>query len=37
MIAYNRFVRPFRRADLPIMVTYHVGQLLLIGGLIIGG
>jgi uncharacterized membrane protein YhhN len=37
MIAYNRFVEPFPRADLPIMVTYHVGQLLLIGGLIIGG
>ena len=37
MIAYNRFVRPFARADLPIMVTYHVGQLLLIGGLISGG
>jgi uncharacterized membrane protein YhhN len=37
MIAYNRFVQPFPRADLPIMVTYHVGQLLLIGGLIIGG
>jgi uncharacterized membrane protein YhhN len=26
MIAYNRFVRPFHRADLAIMVTYHVGQ-----------
>jgi uncharacterized membrane protein YhhN len=37
MIAYNRFVRPFHQADLPIMVTYHVGQLLLIAGLIIGG
>jgi uncharacterized membrane protein YhhN len=37
MIAYNRFVRQFPRADLPIMVTYHVGQLLLIGGLIAGG
>ena len=37
MIAYHRFVEPFPRADLPIMVTYHVGQLLLIGGLIIGG
>ena len=29
MIAYNRFVRPFPGADLPIMVTYHAGQLLL--------
>ena len=37
MIAYNRFVKPFPRADLPIMMTYHVGQLLLIGGLIAGG
>ena len=37
MIAYDRFVRPVRRADLPIMVTYHVGQLLLIGGLIVAG
>ena len=37
MIAYNRFVAPFPRADLPIMVTYHTGQLLLVGGLIIGG
>lgn len=37
MIAYDRFVRSFAPADLPIMVTYHAGQLLLIGGLIIGG
>jgi uncharacterized membrane protein YhhN len=37
MIAYNRFVAPFPHADLPIMVTYHCGQLLLIGGLMIGG
>ena len=37
MIAYNRFVNPFPRADLPIMMTYHVGQVLLIGGLIAGG
>jgi uncharacterized membrane protein YhhN len=26
MIAWNRFVRPFRSADLGIMVTYHLGQ-----------
>ncbi len=26
MIAWNRFVRPFRGADLGIMVTYHLGQ-----------
>jgi uncharacterized membrane protein YhhN len=37
MIAHNRFVQPFPRADLPIMVTYHAGQLLLILGLIAGG
>jgi uncharacterized membrane protein YhhN len=37
LIAYDRFVRPVRRADLPIMVTYHAGQLLLIGGLIAAG
>ena len=26
MIAWNRFVRPFRHAELGIMVTYHLGQ-----------
>jgi len=26
MIAWNRFVRPFRHADVGIMVTYHLGQ-----------
>jgi len=26
MIAWNRFVRPFRGADVAIMVTYHLGQ-----------
>jgi uncharacterized membrane protein YhhN len=26
LIAWNRFVRPFRSADLGIMVTYHLGQ-----------
>jgi len=26
MIAWNRFVRPFRSADVAIMVTYHLGQ-----------
>ena len=26
MIAWNRFVRPFRAADLGIMITYHLGQ-----------
>jgi uncharacterized membrane protein YhhN len=37
LIAYDRFVRPVPRVDLPIMVTYHGGQLLLIGGLIFAG
>jgi len=37
IIGYNRFVRPVRHADLPIMVTYHTGQLLLILGLIGAG
>jgi uncharacterized membrane protein YhhN len=37
LIAYDRFVRPVPRVDLPIMVTYHGGQLLLIGGLILAG
>jgi uncharacterized membrane protein YhhN len=37
LIAYDRFVRPVERADLPIMMTYHSGQLLLIGGLIAAG
>ena len=26
MIAWNRFVKPFRGADVGIMVTYHLGQ-----------
>ena len=26
MIAWNRFVRPLRGADVGIMVTYHLGQ-----------
>jgi uncharacterized membrane protein YhhN len=30
MIAWNRFVRPFRAADIAIMVTYHVAQALLV-------
>ncbi len=37
LIGYSRFVRPVRRADLAIMVTYHVGQLLLILGLVVAG
>jgi len=30
MIAWNRFVRPFRAADVGIMVTYHRGQAALV-------
>jgi uncharacterized membrane protein YhhN len=30
MIAWNRFVRPFRPADVTIMVTYHLGQVALV-------
>jgi uncharacterized membrane protein YhhN len=30
MIAWNRFVRPFRAADVGIMVTYHLGQAALV-------
>jgi uncharacterized membrane protein YhhN len=37
IIGYNRFVKPVRQADLPIMVTYHAGQALLILGLIAAG
>ena len=37
MIGYDRFVRPFRHARLAVMMTYHVGQILLIGGLISAG
>jgi uncharacterized membrane protein YhhN len=37
IIGYNRFVKPVDRADLPIMVTYHAGQVLLILGLIAAG
>lgn len=33
MIAWNRFVAPFAGARLAIIVTYHVGQLLLVGAL----
>ena len=37
IIGYNRFVRPIRLADLPVMITYHAGQLLLILGLVTAG
>ncbi len=34
LIAWNRFVRPIARAGLVIMVTYHLGQALLVGSLL---
>jgi uncharacterized membrane protein YhhN len=37
IIGYTRFVKPLGRADAPIMVTYHAGQVLLILGLIAAG
>lgn len=37
MIGYDRFVHPFAWARVGVMSTYHIGQLLLIAGLIAGG
>ena len=37
IIGYNRFVTSVESADLPIMVAYHGGQVLLILGLIAAG
>jgi uncharacterized membrane protein YhhN len=34
MIAWNRFVREFRGAGVRIMVTYHLGQALLVASLL---
>jgi uncharacterized membrane protein YhhN len=34
MIAWNRFVRPFRAAGVGIMVTYHLGQAALVLSLV---
>jgi uncharacterized membrane protein YhhN len=34
MIGWNRFVQPIPRADVWIMATYHVGQVLLVLGLL---
>ncbi len=34
MIAWNRFVKPFAAADVAIMVTYHLGQALLVASLL---
>ncbi|MEZ5094310.1 lysoplasmalogenase [Nocardioides sp.] len=36
MLAVNRFVRPLPRADLLVMVTYHVGQALIVLGVLTG-
>ena len=33
MIAFNRFVAPFSSARVAVIVTYHIGQLLLVIGL----
>jgi uncharacterized membrane protein YhhN len=33
LLGYNRFVQPIRHAGVIVMVTYHLGQLLLILGL----
>ena len=30
LLGWNRFVRPFPHAHLAVMVTYHLGQLLLV-------
>jgi uncharacterized membrane protein YhhN len=35
LIAWNRFVRPVARAGLVIMVTYHLGQALLVASLLL--
>jgi uncharacterized membrane protein YhhN len=34
MIAWDRFVRPFRWAPVAIMVTYHLGQAGLVASLV---
>jgi uncharacterized membrane protein YhhN len=35
-LAVNRFVRPLPRADVVVMVTYHVGQALIVLGVLTG-
>lgn len=35
ILAYNRFVRPVRSSDLLVMVTYHLGQILIALGVLI--
>jgi uncharacterized membrane protein YhhN len=34
ILAWNKFVNPFRNSNLGIMLTYHLGQILLIAGVI---
>jgi uncharacterized membrane protein YhhN len=34
VLAVHRFVRPLPRADLVVMVTYHLGQALIVAGLL---
>lgn len=36
ILATNRFVRPWPHADLVVMVTYHLGQALIVAGLLAG-
>jgi uncharacterized membrane protein YhhN len=33
-LALNRFVRPLPRAEVAIMVTYHLGQALIVAGVL---
>ena len=35
LIAWDRFVRPVARAEVTIMVTYHLGQILLVLSLLV--
>ena len=34
LLAYNRFVRPIQNGDLLVMITYHIGQVLITGGVL---
>lgn len=35
LIAWNRFVQPLKRAPVAIMVTYHAGQVLIVGSMVV--
>ena len=37
LLAWNRFVRPLAQARLKVRVLYHVGQVLLVGGILLAG